>query len=115
MKDCIFCKVIAGDLPGKFAYQDGEVVVFHDIAPKAPVHVLIVPRKHLPSLREVTEKDSAMLGSLLTVARRLAEQLGVHSEGYKLIINNGPASGQLVDHLHIHLLGGWQRKVSWEV
>ncbi len=115
MKDCVFCKVISGELPGKFVYKDREIVVFADIAPRAPVHLLVVPRKHISSTREVEDADQMLLGKLFLIVKRVAEEAGISELGYKLIVNNGAASGQLVDHLHIHILGGWREKQVWKV
>lgn len=115
MNDCVFCKVVSGDLPGKFAYQDDYVVVIHDISPRAPVHLLVLPRVHIPSLREVEEKHLELLGKLLLAAQMTAKKTEIAKTGYKLVVNNGKASGQIVDHLHIHVLGGWKEKQSWGV
>ncbi len=114
MSDCIFCKIITGEIPGKFVYKDDEVIVFHDIFPKAPVHVLVVPVKHMASLNDAESADDAVLGKMMVVIRNVAKKLGV-SEGFKVIINNGPASGQVVFHLHAHILGGWEKKQHWNV
>lgn len=113
--DCIFCKIIKGKLPAKFVYKDEDLVAFHDINPKAPVHVLIVPVKHIGSLRDVAERDRELLGKLMLSTNKIASKLKIAGSGYKVVINNGKASGQLVFHLHIHLLGGWERSPSWEV
>lgn len=115
MKDCIFCKIIYGDVPSKQVYVDEDVVVFHDISPKAPVHVLVVPKKHIESLREVEKADVTMLGKLFLIVKNVAETLGISQRGYKVVVNNGPDSGQLVYHLHLHVLGGWIGKAGWEV
>ncbi len=92
-------------------YEGDELVAFEDIRPQAPTHLLIVPRRHLPSLREAVEEDEAVLGRMLTVASRLARERKIESQGYRLVINNGSWAGQSVDHLHIHLLGG--RAFHW--
>lgn len=115
MDTCVFCKVIQGNLPGKFAYRSDDVVVIHDIHPQAPVHLLVIPINHIPSLREVEEKDMALLGRLMLVAKEAAEKAGIAKSGYKLVANNGTAAGQLVDHLHIHVLGGWTKTEKWRV
>ncbi len=106
MPDCIFCKIIARQAPGEILYQDERVTAFRDIRPLAPTHVLIVPNKHLASVNEVSEADEPVLGHLFTVARLLAEQEGIDQTGYRLIVNTGPHSGQIVFHLHMHLIGG---------
>lgn len=115
MSDCIFCKIVKGEISGKFAYRDNEIVAIYDINPKAPVHVLVMPVKHLDSLIEVKKEDEELLGSLLLSVKKIAENLNIASSGYKIVINNGRASGQIVYHLHIHLLGGWREAAHWEV
>ena len=104
--DCIFCNIISGKVPAEMIYQDDEVVAFADINPKAPVHILIVPRKHITSVNEIEEEDQGMLGQLFVVARKVAQLQEVAQTGYKLVVNTGPDAGQIVDHLHVHLLGG---------
>ncbi len=115
MQDCIFCKIIKGEIPGKFVYKDSEIVAFQDINPKAPVHVLILPIKHLKSLQDTKGEDEKLLGKLMIAVNRIAEKLGIAQNGYKVVINNGEDSGQLVFHLHLHLLGGWRENPKWEV
>jgi len=105
-QDCIFCKIVAGQIGGAPLYQDEEVTAFRDINPVAPTHILIVPNKHLASVSEATAIDQAMLGKLLLTAAKLAQDEGIAAEGYRLVVNNGPQAGQVVFHLHIHLLGG---------
>ncbi len=114
MKDCIFCKIIKGEIPGKFAYKDSDMVAFYDIAPKAPVHVLLVPVAHIESLKEIGETDKELMGKLMVKARELAEKLGIE-DGFKIVVNNGKNSGQLVFHLHLHILGGWKKSPGWDV
>jgi histidine triad (HIT) family protein len=106
MTDCIFCKIIAGQSPAKMLYQDDLVSAFRDTHPAASIHVLIVSNKHLTSVNEVEASDEAMLGRLFTVARKLSEQEGINRSGYRLIVNNGKDAGQVIYHLHMHLLGG---------
>lgn len=113
--DCIFCKVIAGEIPGKIIYRDKDVIAFYDISPKAPVHFLVVPVKHLPSLREAKNEDNILLGKLLLTAAKIAEDLKIAGSGYKVVMNNGKDAGQLVFHLHLHVLGGWRKKEEWVV
>lgn len=103
---CIFCRIVGGDLPGDVVYQDDQVVAFRDIQPKAPTHVLVVPREHIASARELTPDHGRMLGAMLAAASRVAEAEGVAQTGYRLVINTGPAAGQAVDHVHLHVLGG---------
>ncbi len=105
-QDCIFCKIIAGEVPSKQVYQDERVTAFHDINPVAPVHILIVPNEHIPSVNAVEEEHATLLGHLFVVARRIAEEMGIAENGYRLIVNTGPHAGQVVFHLHMHLLGG---------
>lgn len=108
--DCIFCKIVAGEIPAKKLYEDERVFAFADISPQAPVHVLIVPRRHIASLAQVSREDAGLIGHLHIVASELAAQLGL-SNGYRTVINIGPDGGQAVDHLHVHLLGG--RPMHW--
>jgi histidine triad (HIT) family protein len=110
--DCIFCKIAAGEIPAKKLYEDQYAVAFADINPQAPVHILIIPKRHIASLAELdsTETDKALIGHLHTVASQLARQQNLAS-GYRITINTGPDGGQTVDHLHLHLLGG--RQMHW--
>ncbi|MCS6802279.1 MAG: histidine triad nucleotide-binding protein [Chloroflexota bacterium] len=104
--DCLFCKIIAGEIPSRMAYQDERVVAFHDIAPQAPVHILIVPREHLSGLSALTADHGPLLGAIHAAANTVAQQHGIAETGYRLVVNNGPHSGQTIFHLHYHLLGG---------
>jgi len=106
--DCVFCKIIAGEIPTEILYKDEEIIAFRDIKPLAPVHLLIVPRKHIPSLNEMKEGDAALVGRMVAVASKLAQDEGIAEKGYRLAINCGKEGGQLVPHLHMHLLGGRQ-------
>lgn len=106
--DCIFCKIVAGEIPSDIVYRDEEVVVFRDISPQAPVHLLIIPEKHIPALTDLTEAESSLVGRMVNVANQLAIGEGVSESGYRLVINCGQQGGQLVPHLHLHLLGGRQ-------
>ena len=108
LMDCIFCRIAAGEVPAELLYQDDQVVAFPDVNPKAPVHVLVVPREHHASLADLTDDDEPLMGHLLAVANRLARDKGVAATGYRLVINTGPEGGQVVPHLHFHLLGGRQ-------
>lgn len=105
MTDCLFCKIAAGEIPGDIVYEDEKMVVFKDIAPKAPVHLLAVPRKHIESLNGLTEKHDALIAYMMRQLPQLAKAQGLES-GFRTIINTGPGGGQVVFHLHIHLLGG---------
>jgi len=108
--DCIFCKIIAGEIPTDIVYQDEEVIAFRDINPLAPTHLLIIPKKHIPSLTHLSEAESPLIGHMVNVANQLAKKEGIAEKGYRLAINCGEQGGQLVPHLHMHLLGG--RKLS---
>ena len=103
--DCIFCKIVAGQIPAKKVYEDEELIAFNDIHPWAPVHVLIIPRAHIASLADVGPEHDALLGRLLGLAPRLMKQLGVHN-GFRTVVNTGSDGGQEVQHLHMHVLGG---------
>lgn len=103
---CIFCQIVSGEVPSDILYQDEEVVAFPDINPKSPTHLLIVPKKHIPSLVELTSEDIPLVGHMVEVARQLAEKKGISRRGYRLVVNTGPEGGQAVPHLHMHLLGG---------
>jgi histidine triad (HIT) family protein len=104
--DCIFCKIVAGEIPGEKLYTDELVTAFRDIHPAAPTHILIVPNQHIASVNELTEADEPLTGRMMTVAKKLAAQEGLTEDGYRLIVNTGPHAGQVVFHLHLHLLGG---------
>lgn len=105
-EDCLFCKIAAGTIPGNKVYEDDRILAFHDIAPAAPVHVLIIPKKHIDSMNEVTTEDLPLIAEIHGVAIQLAKELNVDQSGYRLINNCGPDSGQAVQHVHYHLLGG---------
>ncbi len=111
MIDCTFCRIIAHELDGEFVYEDDEIVAFHDINPQAPVHVLIVPKKHIRSLNELTPEDVPIVGKMALVAQKVARDLGVAERGYRLVWNTGEDAGQWIYHVHVHLLGG--RKMTW--
>ena len=108
--DCLFCQIADGKIPGDILYQDEEVVAFRDINPQAPAHLLIIPRKHIPSLAHLSETDVPLVGHMTKVANSLAREHGISENGYRLVINCGEQGGQVVPHLHMHLLGG--RKLS---
>ncbi|MCK9484958.1 MAG: histidine triad nucleotide-binding protein [Candidatus Marinimicrobia bacterium] len=109
--DCIFCKIAAGEFGTEFLYESPEIVAFRDIHPKAPTHILIIPRRHIPKVSDLTEEDEKLIGRMITVANILAEQEGLRERGFRLIFNCGRESGQEVFHLHLHLLGG--RLFNW--
>ena len=106
MSDCIFCKIIAGEIPGEFVYRDDQVLAFRDINPIAPTHILIVPVKHIASVNDLNAKDGPLIAHLFRVAKQLAVEMGIDKSGYRLMINTGPNAGQVVFHLHLHLMGG---------
>lgn len=103
---CVFCRIVAGQAPARFVYRDEQVVAFHDIRPIAPVHILIVPQRHVDSLNDLDESDAHLLAHMILVARRLAHEHGIGASGYRLVINTGAGGGQSIFHLHLHLLGG---------
>src|SRR5688500_19786482 len=100
--DCLFCRIAAGEIPSKKAYEDERVVAFHDIDPKAPVHVLVIPRKHIASIVQLDDADAELIGQLFVTARNLASELRIAGGGYRLVINSGFDAGQSVDHVHLH-------------
>ncbi len=104
--ECIFCQIASGKIPSDTVYQDEEVIAFRDINPQAPVHLVIIPRRHIPSLAHLSEADSALIGRMVAIANQLAKKEGVADKGYRLAINCGEEGGQAVPHLHLHLLGG---------
>jgi histidine triad (HIT) family protein len=106
--NCIFCKIVAKQIPARVAYEDELVLAFHDVHPQSPVHVLVIPKEHLTSLAHSTEAHAALLGHCLRVVAKLAESLGVAEKGYRTVINTGDEGGQSVHHLHVHLLAGRQ-------
>ena len=111
MAQCIFCMIANGEIPSKIAYEDDQVLAFHDIEPQAPVHVLIVPKKHYSSILDISEGESALVAHMFLVASKLAKELGVADSGFRLVVNTGKDGGQTVPHLHLHLTGG--RAFGW--
>jgi len=109
--DCLFCRIVAGDIPAARVHDDDLVVAIRDLHPVAPVHVLLMPRAHVGSARDLTEADAPLAGRLLTVAAALARSEGIAEGGYRLVVNTGDDGGQTVGHLHVHLLGG--RAMHW--
>jgi histidine triad (HIT) family protein len=104
--DCIFCKIITGEIPSTQVYADEQVTAFRDINPVAPTHVLIIPNRHIASVNDLTADDEQLTGYLFTVAQQIAQQEGIAESGYRLIINTGPDGRQEVFHIHLHLIGG---------
>jgi histidine triad (HIT) family protein len=110
-EDCIFCRIVAGDIPAQVVHQDEEILAFRDINAQAPTHILLIPREHVSSVAELDESQESLAGRLLLGARSVAESEGLVASGYRLVVNHGAHGGQSVDHLHLHLLGG--RALSW--
>lgn len=106
MSDCLFCKIAAREIPGEIAYEDGEILAFKDINPLAPVHLLVIPKRHISDLNGTDEQDEALLGRLLSVTRKLAQEYGIADSGYRVVTNIGADGGQIIKHLHFHLIGG---------
>lgn len=106
-EECIFCKIAEGEMEADIVYRDESFVAFSDINPKAPIHILIIPRKHIASVNHIIEKDKELIGELFLVAQKVAQKMGIKEKGYKLVFNVGRGGGQIIDHLHLHLLGGW--------
>ena len=111
MTECLFCKIIEKEIPSDILFQDDRVTIFKDINPAAPIHLLVVPNQHIPSVQEMKDEDEGILGALFSEAKKAAEELGINESGYRLIVNNGPDAHQEIFHLHMHLLGG--RYMSW--
>lgn len=111
VNDCLFCKIIAGDIPSNKVYSDDLVYAFEDINPASPTHVLVIPKKHLTDIAEAKQEDKALLGHLLLKANQIAENLGLAENGFRYVINTGNDGGQTVFHLHLHIMGG--RALSW--
>lgn len=108
--DCLFCKIVAGDIPARKLYEDDQVVAFHDISPAAPVHFLVIPKKHISTLNDLGEDDKALAGHILFTAQRLAVEQGCE-DGFRVVMNCNPQGGQTVYHIHMHVLG--QRQMQW--
>jgi histidine triad (HIT) family protein len=110
--DCVFCKIVAGEIPADVLYQDDKVFAFRDINPVAPTHLLIIPRKHIPSLAHLTDAEMPLIGHMAKIANQLAREEGVLESGYRLVISCGKQGGQAVPHLHMHLVGGRQLEAT---
>ena len=109
--DCVFCKIVAGEIPSETLYQDEEIIAFRDINPMAPTHLLIIPKRHIPSLAHMSDAEMTIIGHMARVANQLAKEEGIFESGYRLVISCGEQGGQVVPHLHMHLLGG--RMLEW--
>jgi histidine triad (HIT) family protein len=108
--DCLFCKIVAGEIPARKLYEDDRIIAFHDIDPKAPVHFLVIPKKHISTLNDLSEADTALAGHILITAQRLAKEQGC-DEGFRVVMNCNELGGQTVYHIHMHVLG--QRQMAW--
>ena len=109
--DCLFCRIVRGDLPSRTVFDDDAVLAFHDIAPRSPTHILVIPKVHIASAADLSEDDGPLLGRLFAATARIAREQGIAEAGYRLVSNVGRWGGQTVDHLHIHLMGG--RAFDW--
>ena len=110
-QNCLFCKIVAGEIPAALVHEDARAVAFRDINPQAPTHVLVIPRAHIESLNDAAQTDEPLLGHLLRVAARVANREGLSESGYRTVVNTGADAGQSVFHVHVHLLGG--RNLAW--
>ncbi len=111
MSDTIFGKIASGEIPADIVYEDDDVVAFRDLDPQAPIHVLVIPRKPIPTLNDLEQEDGALIGKMFLAAKRIAEQEGIARDGYRAVINCNADAGQAVFHLHLHILGG--RRMRW--
>lgn len=111
MADCLFCKIATNKIPSKIVYTDKNVLAFEDTNPQAPVHVLVIPRKHISTTLDITEDDNALVGRLFQVANVIAKEKGIAERGFRLVMNTNPEAGQSVYHIHLHVLGG--RQMHW--
>ena len=111
MNDCLFCRISAKKIPAKLVYEDRHAVAFEDIQPQAPVHVLIVPKKHISTSLDITDEDDGLIGHLFRIAGQIAKEKGIAERGFRLLMNTNPEAGQSVYHIHLHLLGG--RQMHW--
>jgi histidine triad (HIT) family protein len=109
--DCIFCKIVRREIPAKIVFENEHILAFRDVSPQAPVHILIIPKKHIPGLNDISAEEEKLLGEIQLVAKELAAKEKVSVQGYRLVVNCGPDAGQAVAHLHYHLVGG--RKFTW--
>lgn len=111
MSDCLFCKIRAGDIPADIVFEDDDVLAFNDVNPQAPVHILIIPKRHISTVNDIEDADEAIMGKLFSVAKTLASQQGIADDGYRLVVNCNEKAGQTVFHIHMHLMGG--RNMTW--
>ena len=106
MEDCIFCKIVKKEIPSTIVYEDEDILAFNDINPVTPVHILVIPKKHIESLAEIKEEDEELIGKIHTTIKKIANQVGILDKGFRVIVNCGEDGGQEVKHLHFHILGG---------
>ncbi|MGE5473346.1 MAG: histidine triad nucleotide-binding protein [Ignavibacteriales bacterium] len=106
MSDCIFCKIVKGEIPAKVVYEDDKVIAFEDIKPAAPIHILIIPKQHIDCVSSINEQNADVLSDIFLAINKIAQKLGISERGFRVIVNNGAEGGQVVYHLHFHLLGG---------
>ena len=111
MSQCLFCRIVAGEIPAKVLYSDEDVIAFQDINPQAPLHALVIPRKHIATINNIQPEDAALVGKLFLVAKQIAKELGYADDGYRVVMNCGLDAGQTVFHIHLHVLAG--RALSW--
>lgn len=110
MENCIFCKIARQEIPAKLVYEDDTIVAFHDVNPGAPVHILVIPRKHIPGIMALSD-DTDLIGNIMMVVKKLAQETGIAESGFRVVVNSGEDAGQSVPHIHFHLLGG--RHLKW--
>ena len=111
MSDCLFCSIVAGDIPGDIVFENKSVLAFRDIDPKAPTHILVIPKKHIRSINELESDDKSMAGEMLMVAKTIAKLEGIDDSGFRTVFNTNDYGGQTVFHIHMHILGG--RQMTW--
>jgi histidine triad (HIT) family protein len=111
MEDCIFCKIVAGEIPCKKVYEDEQVLAFYDVNPAAPVHVLVIPKKHIRDITQVSAEDMAIVSAVILTAQKIVKEMNLSEDGFRVVINTGKMGGQTVPHLHFHILGG--RMLAW--
>ena len=109
--DCLFCKIVKGDIPATILFEDDDVIAFEDIMPKAPTHFLVIPKRHISTLNDLTDEDASVVGKLQTTAAKIAKQKGISDAGYRVVMNCNEMGGQTVYHIHMHVLGG--RAMTW--
>ncbi len=108
-EDCLFCKIVKGEIPGEFLYEDDSFIVIKDINPAAPVHLLLIPKKHIRSNNDLQKEDGKIISDLFMVVKKMAKEQGVNESGYKLLFNVEKGGGQVIFHVHLHLIGGWKK------